>query len=219
MDPATGNVKATLTLPDWGNPESGDADRIVPLNRFIFATYAHKNPGAAQSPLIRFNPSNGEIKPFGDDGGVSYISRTYLSVAAGPDHLLYALVSGFVGLTTVEVYDPATLALIRTVELNLSAGDFTVGPSGEFYALFATDQSILYKLDPNGQITATLALPIGMGNDSFVSGLYADPKGNIVASRRDPIIIDPAFQTATVLDVFGMVTYTYPPSVLATFVP
>ncbi len=222
MDPATGNVKMTLTLPDWGNPESGDSDRIVPLDRFIFATYAHKNLGAAQSPLVRFDPANGEIKPFGDDGGTSNVSKTYSSVAVGPDHLLYAAVSAVVGLTPVDVYDPNTLALIRTVLLNLTdglAGDFTVGPSGEFYALFTIDQSILYKLDPNGQILATLALPVGTGADSFVSGLYADPRGNIVAGRRDPIVIDPSFQTATTLDVFGAITDTYPPSVIATFVP
>ncbi len=218
MDPATGHVKATLTLPDWQDTESGQSDRIVPLDRFVFATYGRRNVLPGQPPLIRFDPASGEIKPFGDDG-TSYISKTYLSVAAGPDHLLYALVSAIVGLTTVDVYDPDTLALIRTVELNLSAGDFTVGPSGEFYALFTIDQSILYKLDSNGQILATLALPIGTGNDSFVSGLYADPKGNIVASRRDPIIIDPDFQTTTVLDVFGTITYTYPPTVVATFVP
>ena len=39
-----------------------------------------------------------------------------------------------------------------------------------------------------------------------------------MVSRQDPIVISPDFQTATVLDVFSAITYTDPPSVLATFV-
>ena len=219
-----------LTAPDWSPRiiNGGSLDEVVPDGLYLFATYGHLNSGPGQEELLRFDPATGVGQGFGQST-LGFLN-TYSSLAAGPDGSLYAMNSQYAGLTVVDVYDPNTLKLLRSVTLNpvqpvykvsKTANAIAVGPAGEFYAL-SNDRSdaTLYKLSPQGQTTATLPLPDNDNTNYLTSNLRVNARGAVLVGARDPILVDPPFQTVTVLNAFGdLESGGYAPSATATFVP
>ena len=229
VNPTTGTSTA-LTAPDWSSESSsssdGPSDDIAVIGPCVFSTYSKRDVVLSDSgaPLLRFTPGTGAVQPFGT------VNQTYGSLSAGPDGMLYALTIVYTGLASVDIYDPNTLSLIRTVQLNLvnaglpvgrPAREIAVGPDGSFYALSASYvDTTLYKLDSSGQTLATLKLPAnGTGFLYEESNLQINSQGAVLVGALDPVLIDPSFQKTTILNVFGGISYTYPPVVTATFVP
>ena len=232
VNPATG-ATTTLTAPGWeidgSSSNAGLSDDIATAGRYVFATFGlHEGATSPTGTLLRFDTGTGAVQPFG--GRRNGLYKPYTSLGVGPDGLLYALVNEFQGSAPVDVYDPNTLALVRSVSLNLadagvpsgkSTGSFAVGPAGEFYALSNVYQDhTLYKLGPGGQTTATLNLPSNGVNTNYqASSLRANKQGAVIVGGLNPILVDPSFQEETVLEVFGDISYVYPPTVTADFVP
>ena len=231
IDPQNGQA-TVLTAPGWEPPNDVNTqslfDEIVASGPYVYATNGDGGFRFGEGPLLRFDPATGTSEPFGMNS-VGFLNR-YSSLAVGPDGLLYAMDFQFAADTIVDVYDPNTLQRLRSVTLYLvhpgeparkTANAITVGPKGEFYAL-STDRSdtTLYKLDASGQTTATLALPGGESADYRTSNLRANAQGAVLVGNRDPLLIDPAFQTVTVLNAFGgLSSDTDTPTATATFVP
>ncbi len=233
LDLKTG-ATTTVTAPDWssgGSSSSGGIpDEIVATGPYVFSTYHERGYPSTHGSLLRFDSAGNAPQPFGrqfTDG--SYAA--YRSLAVGPDGLLYALLDdNYSALSSVDVYDPNTLACVGNIALNFhdvnsgssfaSIDKIAVGPAGEFYALSTdsyNDRNV-YKFDAAGQQIASLALPSD-AKDVNVQNLRANAQGEIVVGSLDPILIDPTFTTAALLREFGVNDYTYSPSVTAAFVP
>ncbi len=219
----TGAVTST-TVPGWilsGTSSGGTAaGEIVSFGRYIFANYGQDDPYSPLGLLLRFDVATGAVQVFGEHGTDS--TKTYVSLSAGKDGLLYAMVENFAGSNPlgaeVDVYDPNTLAMLRTVYLKASPPGsidlgllkFAVGPAGEFYGIPGGPQSgEIIKCDANGQFAVSLDVPYE-GNAPF-ENLRVDTAGNILVGSSKPVLIDPAFQTAVRLDVYGstLPPYTY----------
>ena len=231
------------TVPGWNLSSdrrglSPVAGALASLGSYLFANFTQSDATNPLGSLLRYDINARMFQAFGAPDAGTGVNKNYLSLAAGPDGLLYALTDAFypgrsVLGTFVDVYDPNTLTLVRTIGLTappmsisgLEVGRIAVGLAGEIYALSNAifDPGNVYKCDANGQSLATLTLPIppkveANNNGVLWNNLSADAEGNLVVGALEPALIDPSFQTVTNLDVFGSLTPPAGTAVSATFI-
>ncbi|MGD8414421.1 MAG: FlgD immunoglobulin-like domain containing protein [Candidatus Latescibacterota bacterium] len=98
-----------------------------------------------------------EINRFDSDGGYAceqfYPGTRYHDMSVGLDGLLYALL----GHNLLQVFDPVTLEMIRTVDLEFDVNVFDVDEGGQIYGVSGL---LFSKFDPNGTRLAYAQLPL-----------------------------------------------------------
>lgn len=132
--------------------------------------------GGAPNGLIRFNVDDLSATRFG--------SQNYIQVAAGRNGLLYGeYPGGSPGGGKLDVFDPSTLSLLRTIVLEKSdMRSVAVSSSGDIFAVNFSDPNI-YKFDPNGLLLGSL--------NTQTSGLYEinlDSHGRLLATAFGSIV-------------------------------
>ncbi len=153
-DPTTGTSTNTTTA-GWSIVNNTTHGGIGAFQNFVYVTDEDTN-GGSDSGVVRFDISTNTAVRFANG-----LSTTDLSM--GLDGKLYAVLS----TGNVNVYDPVTLAFIRTITMPVT-GAITVDQNGNIFVVSGTT---VYRLNSNGVIQASKAT--GMG------GLFADIDVNI----------------------------------------
>ena len=169
------------TAPNWRIANNGSSGTVGVSGAYSFVLMDHFDSSSPPSSIIRFNP-DGTSQKFGT--AVDY--RDYINLTVGMDGNLEVLYSvpgrGF----TVDVYNPISLQLLRTIPLQVpsqNAGsstdlrNLTVDATGSLYVIDL--YSSVYHLDASGNLLKAAA----HGHGGFASDIKIDPvDGRILIS-------------------------------------
>ncbi len=141
---------------------------VAAFGSYVFVPDQNTN-GSPAVGVVRYNLADGSSQRV-------LSARDYEKVAIGGNGLLYAL-SGDEqpGTTGVEVYDPTTMALIRTVLFSEDIRAVTADASGNMFA--ADWDGSVEEFDPTGNLLNSRAM--GLGN---LSDLDLSTTGQIVVA-------------------------------------
>lgn len=230
INPLDGTYQS-FTAPNWNftRPTTRVAGEVVSIGKYFFSNYNQSDSSNPLGLLLRIDPSSGAVQAFGERSTSSSNYKAYDSLAPGPDGLLYAIVDlGGIGAgtsgTPVDVYDPETLQLVRTIYLAptdaqptffLADSMLAIGPVGEIYTFQGGPfTSAVLKYDTNGQLLSRFDLLVDTDNNHSWSSLRTNAQGEIVVGADNPLLIAPNFKDYTVLRVS-----TTPMIHVAAFVP
>lgn len=133
FDPGTGNWRHDA----FANWENSSSDGIAALGDFVFVT-----EGFSPGGIVRFDTANNFAgQRFADTGTV------YRDLSGGLDGELYALQSN---RTTVDIFDPQTLASAGTVTLDRQVNAITVNASGEIFGVTPGPTNEIHRFDGAG---------------------------------------------------------------------
>jgi hypothetical protein len=175
---------------------------------FLTSTFTANNPTGGLIRVDINNPSSQQKFANGID---------FVQVAAASNGLIYGLEgAGSPTGTAIGVYDPNTLALVRTIPTPTEIHDIAVAANGDIFAIsFFKDANgkNVYHLDPNGKVIASIGLPIPFNN--FV-GSTVD-----ISANGDVLLGTPGGELFLTNESFAGLTLINVPSngdVFATFV-
>ena len=141
---------------------------VAAYGTFVFVPDQNTN-GSPDVGVVRFDLSTGTSQRV-------LSAREYEKVAIGGDGLLYALTGNErPGVGGVEVYDPTTMALLRTVTFAQDIRAATADASGDIFA--AGWEGSVYEFDRAGNPLNSRAM--GLGN---LSDLDLSTAGQIVVA-------------------------------------
>ncbi len=154
-DPAAGTWDHR-THTGWSASSSGG---IGVFQNFVFVTDNFTSGNAStERGVVRFNLSDGTATRFATD-----FNPTDLTV--GRDGLLYAMDS----FQSVRVYDPQSLALVRTVTLPASVGGasqfytgIAVNANGDIYASTSSNRTV-HRFDSAGALLGSVTVSTSVG--------------------------------------------------------
>lgn len=174
---------------------------VAIAGNYVFVSDENTN-GSPNVGVVRFSTSD-------------YSSTRVLStkesehVSTGADGMLYVLNGNeSVGWPGVEVYNPQTMALVRTIVFtNNDIRNVAATANGTIYA--AGWDGTIYKYDPNGNILGTLAT--GLGNLDDID-LSSTGRIAVVSDDGNVGLTDTALDPLTTFSVTNarFVTFTNP---------
>jgi hypothetical protein len=131
-----------------GNVSHGD---VAAFGSYVFAP--DQQVGGGTNGIVRFDTRNNVVRRF---AGAASTSADVSRVSRGLDGLLYA-VTGNTDSATIKVYNPYTLALVKTVTLAQSVRDVAVNAAGEIYGT-NWSSGTLYKFTAAGTVVGSRVL-------------------------------------------------------------
>jgi len=143
-DPLTNSFTAR-TFAGWSTVNNGTYGGVATNGRYVFATDMNTNGGEA-SGVVRFDLDGGTTTRFAT--GLEPIDLNI-----GLDGLLYTLSTGSAfdgGGNRVDVYNPNTMAFIRTITLPEEHRGIAVAANGHIYTAQRDTVSRVNHYDPNG---------------------------------------------------------------------
>lgn len=164
------------TLTGWSSDGNMFFGNLGSYKNFVFAS-DNTNYYDSTSGVVRFDRSNpGSAQRFDS------INPARLSV--GADNLLYVLGDD---LSTVQVFDPDTMALLRTITLALQV--YSVTADRESHIIGAWNMGGLVKFDAEGKLLSTrLGAGLGdidVGEDDTVLGRGLYPSEGVFFTYAD----------------------------------
>jgi hypothetical protein len=173
---ATSGTWSFQTFPGWSTVNNISYSEVAAYNNFVFASdMTTFNIGGEPNGIIRFDSSGGPTVRFGN-------GTDYLQVALGIDGLLYGLEGG----GNVHVFDPDTLAPVRTFSLKGGPdGDIrsiAVDNTGQVIA--ATWGGYLAEYDPNGNYLTSIQLKNSSGFGENLINVALDTDGQVAVGGR-----------------------------------
>lgn len=168
------------TSPGWDIANNESSGSIGVYQGYAFAVSDNLNN--APAAIVRFNP-DGTSQQF---GAVSDYSKPYINLTVGLDGKLYVLYMtpgrGFL----TDVYDPASLQLLRTITLQVTSAQggnssdlrsLTVDAAGSIYT--ADLYNYVYHLDANGNLLQSAS----HGHGGYTTDIKIDPaSGRVLIS-------------------------------------
>ena len=148
------NSFSNLTAPGWEISNNVSSGSIGVYQGYSFVVNEGPNLGGGQTAMIRFNP-DGTSQQFAVNTSSS--NNGYVNLTVGMDGDLYVLYLSFIQGTpptwSLDVYDPVSLQLLRTVNLQVPSGadlrDLAVNAQGGIYAIDL--YNIVYHCDGSGE--------------------------------------------------------------------
>lgn len=170
--PAT-NTFTHTTAAGWSTVNGVSLGGIGAFQNYIYVTDMNTNGGAANG-IVRFDTTSNTSVRFGT-------GFDYTDLSVGLDGKLYAAYSSF-GNTILNVYDPATTALLRTVTLSVN-GVIAVDQLGR---IFVGSGTTIYRLNSLGLVEASL--DSGVHGGGFLD-IDVSLTGALVLSQEDTEIV------------------------------
>jgi hypothetical protein len=161
------------TMPGWDTVNSSSYGEVAAYAQYVFASdmLVSGDPNGANG-IVRFDTTGGSPLRFGQ--GTDFIQLTL-----GLDGMLYGL-EGSPNYGVVQVFNPDTLTLVRTVTLqngpDWDTRGIAVDSSGQFYA--ASGNGYLEKYDSQGNFLTSQKV-----NDNL-DNVALDTDGTLVAGGR-----------------------------------
>jgi hypothetical protein len=179
---ASTNNWSFRTTPGWSTANNLTYGEVATYNNYVFASDMGSSNGQSYG-LVRFNTSDGSAVQFAP-------GTSSLQVTLGLDGKLYELEGN--GTTnsnpTIQVFDPDTLALVRSFTLNTGPTSdirsIAVDSSGNVYA--AAFGGTVTKYDANGNPTGTnILLKSPFGFSENLVNIALDTDGQIAVGGRN----------------------------------
>jgi hypothetical protein len=160
LDPVQGTW-SEATYPGWSTVANVSYGGVGHYQQYVFATDMN-TAGAPEEGIVRFNTADGTAQRFAD-------TQQYIALTVGLDGKLYGLVG-----SQIDVYDPTTLAPVRSVSLLGVVPDargIAVNAAGD---IFLSDWGgYVYHLNPSGQVVASFNTnPLNLGLPGAINDLY-----------------------------------------------
>ncbi len=178
--PSTGTT-SDRTYPGFSTINTTTYGGIATLGSFVFATDMQTGSGAEQlKGIIRFDLTAGTATRFAD-------TAEYRQLTMGGDGFLYALPDPSSGTARIDVFDPFTLTLTRSIAFNLTLRmadirALAVNYDGSIYA--AAWNGSIYSLDSAGNILNSLNPGAGS-----LADINLDSSGRLVVSNTSGRVI------------------------------
>ncbi len=195
---ATGTLLNNSTYTGWDTVGSSDFGGAAAYGNYVFVTGAANIGNSVVSGLFRFNINDHSVVNFsiGDDA---------VDVTIGRDGLLYEQNgAGSPAGDQVKVFNPTTLALLRTISLSQDQRAIAVDSNGDIYAVglgyFDYDNNDIYEYSGTGTVLRIIPTPF-----YGYSSIAIDGSGQIVAVSGNNILV-----TNTSFSYFN--TFTVPGS-------
>ncbi|WP_338846942.1 PEP-CTERM sorting domain-containing protein [Massilia sp. W12] len=124
LDSNNGSIKSNLGMNGWSTVNNISYGGIGVYGNSVFVSDMFTYSGGEASGIVMFNLKNGESSRFATN-------RSYTDLTVGRNGLLYALNGN------VDVYDPNSLRLLKTINLsgNYDARGVAVDRSGNLFAV------------------------------------------------------------------------------------
>ena len=165
LDPVTATWTDT-THPSWSTANDGTYGGIAAFKEFVFVTDMN-TVGGSDVGVVRFDTSGGSPLRFAD-------TEEYIDLNLGMDGRLYALQDNE---TTVDVFDPTTLAAHGTVSLGTRVRGIAVNESGAIFG--ASWDREIYHFDSSGAQQNS----VSSGNNELTD-IDINEDGDIVVGTR-----------------------------------
>jgi hypothetical protein len=170
------------TASGWGTSGNITYGNVVAYKGFIFASNMQQFNGQSYG-VVRFNSS-------GDPPVLFAPGASFIQIALGQDGLLYGLEgtgSGPAISQTVQVFNPDSLALVRTVTLHsaqpIDIRSIAVDASGNILA--ASWGGIVAEYDPHGNATGeSILLKAPYGYAENLISIALDTDGQVAVGGR-----------------------------------
>ena len=139
------------TYPEWNSFNQTMYGGVAALGDRVLVTDQALFVGPS-SGIIEFNLQSNSARRVVEDGD-------YFRIERGLDGLLYALQSGqSIRASAIDVYDPATMMLLRSVNVPMEIASVAANSAGEIFVLGAAVNPNVYKLSPDGTVIKSLNL-------------------------------------------------------------
>jgi hypothetical protein len=193
LNPASGAIQ-NHTFPGWSTINSVSFGGIATSGNYAFvtdmATFGHNGADLAEG-LIRFNLTNFSAVRFTMRDG-------YQQLTLGRDGLLYALPGQSQPPDHIDVYDPATLAFVRSIPLSFAGFEadllsIAVDASGHIFGVGLGSGDLL-EFDSNGQLLKSERV-----SDTAIESVALDADGDLIASDE----FGNVFIATTALDAYS----------------
>jgi hypothetical protein len=162
LDPMTSSWSHEM-YPAWSTVNNITFGGIAVFQASVFATDMGTSGDPSAHGIIRFD--------LGTDAAMRFATENeFIDVTLGLDGLLYGLEEFE---ETVEIYDPATLEHVKTIELGAECRGLAVNASGEIFGVSLDGN--LYRFAPTGAVLATV--PSGT---SGLTDIDVDANGRII---------------------------------------
>ena len=195
LNPVTGAVVSNVTLAGWSTINNATYGGLGAFGNYVFATDMATAGAGAPNGIIRFNVNDGTALRFAS--GPPNGPGDYIQLAVGKNGLLYGQYPGTSpGGNGVSVFDPTTLTLLRSLDLNQDLRSIAVDKDGKIFAVTINDSHI-YEFDPNGMLLRA----VDTGTRGYTD-LTLDESGRLVATSGGILVLtDESLSSFTRLDV------------------
>ena len=193
-----GSSWQNITVSGWSTPNNLSYGGIASIDNRVFVTDGYTASGGEAKGLIEINLDTGVTNRFIDN-------KDYIDVTLGRDGLLYALQNTY-GL--VDVVDPDSLAILRSVALGHTSGSRGVAANANGEIFMVSWDGYIAHYDVNGVQVNTLSIG---GN---LHDIDIDETGRLIVGSR----FGKAFVTDESLAEFTEIVATSM-SAFAAFVP
>ena len=157
INPLTGDIVRNPLLPSWSTDNVVSYGGLSTLNDWVFVTDMATS-GGPQTGIIRYDRSTGTSVRFADTGNPAL---EFIDLTVGLDGLLYGLDDS----ELVHVYDPATLAELRTIDITQTVFPdnraIAVNADGDIFAAAWGDGRIRRFDGDTGALLATSTSSFG----------------------------------------------------------
>jgi hypothetical protein len=153
---------------------------VTSYRDFVYVTDAFTPNGGEPNGIVRFNRADYSAQRFASGLDFGYVTL-------GRDGLLYGLAGrGSPAGSELYVFDPSTMALLRTIALAVETRGIAVDEAGHIFAPgFQVDRNI-YEFDVNGKILKQLNTGMRFMNDIALS---ADGELVVGAANGDVVFL------------------------------
>ena len=190
------------SFPEWSTVGATFGGGVASFGNHVFATDM-LTFNAEANGLIRFNTANGTAQRFAQGGN---IEGEFIDVTLGHDGLLYGLwPGGSPSGNRIDVYDPSTLAFVRTISFSVGFWAIAVNPAGEIFGV--NQGGGVWHLAPDGSILGSLQTGKSLSDvDRSASGQL------LIGSQQGVFLTDETLSSFTTLAVgqSSFVAFTTP---------
>ncbi len=161
---STAVAYANQNFTGWSSSSTNGAGGIATYHQFVFVTDSVTAGIGAAAGIVRFDRTDQSVVRLNNATG-------YQDLTIGLDRLLYALNQN----QHIDVYDPVTLGLLRSI--NLPSGDYrglAVDANGQILAAGAN--GLIYRFDANGGQLKTL-----ISGAASLTDIDLEPGGRVIA--------------------------------------
>jgi streptogramin lyase len=148
LNPATNAVVGEQSFTSWNTGNSTTYGGVAAFGEFVFVSDMQLTGETMPGGIIRFSPSGLGVR-FG--GELNNIGRNPVDLVAGQDGLLYSLT--YIA-DVVEVYDPTSLELLRSIHLPMLLHNISVDSNGHIFGGTLNDGHI-YHFDSDGALVGS----------------------------------------------------------------
>ena len=176
LDPASGVIQ-NHAFPGWSTVNNITFGGIAVSGNYAFvtdmATFGHNDADLVHG-LVRFNLADYSATRFTTRDG-------YQQLTIGVDGLLYALPGEATPANHIDVFDPTTLAFVRSISLSTQGfladlRSIAVDTGGNIFAV-GIGSANLMEFDPEGQLIKTQRV-----TDTGLTSIALDAAGELIAS-------------------------------------